>query len=115
MVQIAALARVTIELLMVLFLVVIAYKLLTRRINLMGVFHHTAGARSRGFSPARVQLLFVAAIGALTCLRGAAESATSAQSELSLIPPELLGLVGASQGYYLIDKYLNHKKAGGSN
>ena len=100
-------ARLVVELLLVLLAIAVFYQLLTGHISLRGIFRDKTGKEE--LSPARIQLFVIGALGALQSLRGAAESAASETPELSLLPVELLGLLAASQGFYLIDKYRSHR------
>jgi hypothetical protein len=79
---------------------IVCYQILTGRIHLTGLLRDKT--RRNQLSPARIQLLLVTIFGAGMMLRSAA-----GQGALTLLPPEVVALFGASHGLYLGNKYLN--------
>ena len=77
---------------------VVAFQLLTRRINLDGLLEDKT---SNQLSPGRVQLLFVTLLGFFYC----AKTGLSGGEILRVLPNEMLALITGSQGLYLVDKY----------
>lgn len=85
------------------FALVVAYKLLTGRINMAGIFSDKV---TREPSPGRVQMLFFTVVGAGYYLMLVLEQASS--GSLPDVPMELLLLVGGSQLFYLGAKTRSH-------
>ncbi len=77
----------------------VVFQLLTRRINLQGLFFRKDGSGS--FSPERIQLLVVTLA---TCIRYMGQVSTTTKAALPDIDTGWLYLMGGSSGLYTIRK-----------
>ncbi len=93
-----SMARLEVSFILIGMALVLAYQMLTGRINVRGLFNDREDG---SFSVSRVQLLVLSLVGIILFITRVAGSKTGTLPD---VPQELLLAVGASNGVYLLVK-----------